>query len=83
MLSSIVCTSASSIDAFLLLGLEEAKSLILQHRAAVLAIASALMIHRTLDAAMIDTIITRAPELSRRADWAKVLNNAAGFSSLN
>jgi hypothetical protein len=35
----------------------------------VLAIAEALMVHRTLDAAMIDDIISRAPERVRRADW--------------
>jgi hypothetical protein len=32
------------------------------HRAAVLALAEALMIYRTLDASMIDTIIAAAPE---------------------
>jgi hypothetical protein len=45
----------------------------------VLAIAQALTIHRMLDAAMIDTIITAAPERSRRADWAGVMERAAGF----
>jgi len=49
-------------------------------RAAVLAIAEALMIHRTLDAAMIDTIIAAAPERARRADWAGVLKNSADFA---
>jgi hypothetical protein len=33
-------------------------------------------IHRTLDAAMIETIIAAAPERARRADWAGVLANA-------
>jgi hypothetical protein len=37
--------------------------------APVLAIAKALMIHGTLDAAVIDTIIAAAPERARRADW--------------
>jgi hypothetical protein len=36
--------------------------------AAVLAIAIALMVHRTLDAVMIHEIIG-APEQARRADW--------------
>jgi hypothetical protein len=45
------------------------------HRAAVLAIAEALMIYRTLDAAMIDTIIASAPERGRRADWSEVLKS--------
>jgi hypothetical protein len=39
----------------------------------------ALMIHRTLDAEQIDTIIANAPERARRADWAEVVVNAAGF----
>jgi len=38
------------------------------------------MIHRTLNAAMIDTIIAAAPERARRADWAGVMENAAGFA---
>jgi hypothetical protein len=41
------------------------------------AIANALMIHGTLDAAMIDIIIAAAPERARRADWAKVMESAA------
>jgi hypothetical protein len=40
--------------------------LIIQHRAAVLAIAGALMIYRTLGAAMIDTIISTA----KPSSWA-------------
>jgi hypothetical protein len=46
----------------------------------VLAIAEALMIHRTLDAAMIDSIIAAAPERARRADWAGVMERAAKFA---
>jgi hypothetical protein len=38
------------------------------------------MIDRTLDAAMIDTIIAAAPERARRADWALVIESAAGFA---
>jgi ATP-dependent Zn protease len=79
-LASIICTSEPSIDAFVLVGLEEAKSLILQHRAAVLAVAEALIIHRTLDASMIDGIIASAPERARRADWAEVVESVAGFA---
>jgi hypothetical protein len=48
---------------------------IVQHRAAVLAIANALMIHRTLDAVMIHKIIALAPERARRADWARTCAN--------
>jgi hypothetical protein len=53
----------------------------LQHRAAVLAIAEALMIERTLNAERIDTIIAAAPERARRADWALVERNAAAFAA--
>jgi hypothetical protein len=35
----------------------------------VLAIAQALMVHRDLDAAMIDIIITNAPERACRSNW--------------
>jgi hypothetical protein len=79
-IASMVCTSEAAIDAYLGFGLAEAKALIEQHRAAVLAIAEALMVHRTLDAEQIDTIIASAPERARRADWAGVLDNAAGFA---
>jgi hypothetical protein len=48
---------------------------IVQHRAAVLTIANALMIHRTLDAVMIHKIIALAPERARRADWARTCAN--------
>jgi hypothetical protein len=40
------------------------------------------MIWRTLDDAQeIDTIIATAPALARRAEWARVLANAAEFSA--
>jgi hypothetical protein len=55
--------------------------LIIQHRDAVLAIANALMIHRTLDAVMIHKIIASAPERARRADWARVQQSAADFTA--
>jgi hypothetical protein len=77
----LICTSDSAVDAYLAFGLAEAKALIEQHRAAVLAIAEALMIERTLDAERIDSIIASAPERARRVDWAKVLENAADFAA--
>jgi hypothetical protein len=80
-LVSMICTSEASIDAYLRFGAEEAKALIVQHRAAVLAIAEALMIHRTLDAEQIDTIIASAPERARRVDWAGVAENAGAFTA--
>jgi hypothetical protein len=79
-LACLICSSEASIDVYLRFGAEEANALIIQHRAAVLAIAEALMIHRTLDAERIDTIIANAPERARRADWAGVMENAAGFA---
>jgi hypothetical protein len=80
-IASMICTSEAAIDAYLGFGLVEAKALIEQHRAAVLAIAEALMVHRTLDAEQIDTIIATAPELARRADWALVEGNAAASAA--
>jgi hypothetical protein len=81
-LASIICTSEAAIDAYLLFGLAEAKALILQHRAAVLAIAEGLMIERTLNAEQIDSIIAAAPERARRADWVQVLESAAGHADM-
>jgi hypothetical protein len=79
--ASIICTSESAIDGYLAFGLAEAKALIIEYRAAVLAIAEALMIRRTLDDAQeIDTIIATAPALARRADWVRVIENAACFT---
>jgi hypothetical protein len=78
-LASLVCSSESAIDAYLLFGLAEAKALIVQHRTAVLAIAEALMIERTLNSEQIDTIIASAPERARRADWAQTCSNASLF----
>ena len=46
----------------------------------MLAIANALMVHRTLDAVMIYEIIARAPERARRAAWKIVEKNAADFA---
>ena len=62
-------------------GLAEAKAPIIRHRDAVLAIANALMIHRTLDAVMVHRIVALAPERARRADWARVERNAADFAA--
>jgi hypothetical protein len=80
-LASIICSNGAAIDAYLLFGLAEAKALIQQHRAAVLAIAEALMVERTLNAEQIDAIISAAPERARRADWTKVMDSAAEFAA--
>ena len=79
--ASIICSSESAIDAYLSFGLAEAKALIEQHRATVLAIAEALMVERTLDAGQINAIIAAAPERARRIDWNGVLENAACFTA--
>ena len=79
-LASLICSSETAIDAYLLFGLAEAKALIVKHRVAVLAIANALMIHDTLDAAQIDHIIATAPERARRAAWERVAESAASFT---
>jgi hypothetical protein len=70
-IASMVCTSDAAIDAYLAFGLAEAKALITEHRAAVWAIAEALMIRRTLGSAQIDKhhrerAGTRAPYLLER-----------------
>jgi hypothetical protein len=63
-------------------GLPRQRLWVEQNRAAVLAIAEMLMIRRTLDDAQeIDTIIATAPALARRADWARVIENAATFTA--
>lgn len=80
-LAGLICSSEESITAYMEFGRAEAKALILQHQAAVLAIAEALMVQRTLDATMIDDIISRAPERARRADWIAVLENASTFTA--
>jgi hypothetical protein len=80
-LASLICSSESAIDAYLMFALAEAKALISQHRDAVLAIAHTPMIRRTLDAVMIHHIIASAPERARRADWARVQQNAADFAA--
>jgi hypothetical protein len=79
--ASIICSSDSAVDAYLAFGLAEAKALIEQHRAAVWAIAEALMVERTLNSEQIDTIIANAPVFARRAAWIGVLENAATFTA--
>jgi hypothetical protein len=79
--ASIICTCDAAIDAYLAFGLAEAKALTTKHGAAVWAIAEALMVHRTLGSTQIDNIIASAPELARRAEWARVLENATEFAS--
>jgi hypothetical protein len=74
-LARLIRSSESAIDAYLTFGLAEAQALIIRHRAAVLAIANALIIHKTLNAVE----ISRAPERARRADWARTCANASLF----
>jgi hypothetical protein len=77
--ASMICTGEAAIDCYLAFGLAEAKALVIEHRAAVWAIAESLMVHRTLDSTQIDDIIAAAPERARRAEWARVLENATEF----
>jgi hypothetical protein len=63
-LASLICSSKSAIDAYLMFALTEAKALIIRHRAAVLAIANALMIHKTLDAVEIHQVIASVAVVS-------------------
>ena len=65
-LASIICCAASSVCAGRIEGSQIADPAASR---AVLAIAQALMVHRDLDAAMIDIIITNAPERACRSDW--------------
>jgi hypothetical protein len=80
-IASMVCISDAAIDAYLGFGLAEVKALIEQHRAAVWAIAEALMIQRTLNSEQIDNIIASAPERARRIEWNGVLASAAEFTA--
>ena len=86
-LASIICSSEAAIDAYLKFAAEEAKAIIVQHRAAVLAVAEALIIHRTLNSTQIDNIIATAMareimriEIERRKKWATISANAAEIS---
>jgi hypothetical protein len=80
-LARLICSSESAIDTYQRFALAEAKALIIQHRDAVLAVARALMIHRTLDAVMIHKIIASAPERARRVKWVRVQQSAAEFAA--
>jgi hypothetical protein len=78
-LAGTVCASEVAIDTYRKFGREEAKSLILRHRAEVLATAEALMMERTLNAEQIDTIIASAPERARRTDLEDCREQRSGF----
>jgi hypothetical protein len=54
----------------------------MQHRAAVLAIAEALMVKKTLNSERIDAIIAAARERVRQVELAKVLKNSTGFATM-
>jgi hypothetical protein len=89
-IAGVVCRTTASIAAFVEHGYQEALALVDQHKTVVIAIARALIDHpkRTLDGAEIDAVIApalaakaAADEHKRRADWAKVLTNAAEFTA--
>jgi hypothetical protein len=54
----------------------------MQHRAAVLAIAEALMVKKILNSERIDAIIAAARERVRQVELAKVLKNSTGFATM-
>jgi hypothetical protein len=89
-LAGYVCRTTASIEAFIEFCYQESLAIVEQHKTIVLAIARALIDHpnRTLDGAEIDAVIVpalaakaAADEHKRRADWAKVLTNAAEFTA--
>jgi hypothetical protein len=78
--ASILCSSPESIDAFIEYGRAEARALLNKHRHILVALANELVARRTLTGVEIDEIISCAPERARRADWAGVMESAAGFA---
>jgi hypothetical protein len=87
--AGFVCRTTASIAPFIEHGYQESLALVEQHKTVVVAIAQALIDHpkRTLDGAEIDAVIVpalaakAAADERRRAEWAKVLENAAGFTA--
>ena len=81
--AGIICTSPSSIDAFIEFARAEARAMLADHRHVVRALALALVQQRTLNGTEIDTIITQAVaemdlagEKARQRQWRAVEANA-------
>jgi hypothetical protein len=56
-IASIFCRTTRSVDAFIAFARAEARALLIDHRAAVLALADALLHHRTIYAEQINNVI--------------------------
>jgi hypothetical protein len=91
-IAGVVCRTTASIAAFVEQGYQESLAIIEKHQTIVHALARALIDHpkHTLDGAEIDAVIVpalaakaAADKRGRRADWAKVLENAANFTAEN
>jgi hypothetical protein len=81
--AGIVCCSPAAIDSFLDYAATEATALLTAHRPVLEAIATALILHRTLDGQEIDAVIAAAlaiedarTEQQRRAEWRQTVENA-------
>ena len=84
--ASLICCSPAAVEAFIAYARVEAAELIRVHRPAVLAIANALVAHRTLNGVQIDAIIADAAsrqalllEHQRRAMVGRAVTAAASF----
>jgi hypothetical protein len=84
--ASLVCSTTTSVQAFLDFARAEAWGLIQQHRHVVDALAVSLLEQRTLDAKAIHATVATAlaaedakTERQRRADWAAAIENAKSF----
>jgi hypothetical protein len=86
--AGIICTSPSSVDAFIAYARVEARAMLADHRHVVLALAHGLVARRTLDGDQIDAIIAHAvaekdfaDERARCAAWKCVETSAATFAN--
>jgi hypothetical protein len=86
--TDLVCRSPSSVAAFLDFARQEARSLLEEHRPALIALTDALVCKRTLTGAEINQVIAGAlaheelaKEKMRRADMARCLAGARAFES--
>jgi hypothetical protein len=84
--AGIICTSPTSLDAFIAYARVEARAMLADHRHVVQALALALVERRTLDGTAIDAIIAQAvaeqdlaAEKIRQRAWRGVVANAGRF----
>ncbi len=86
--AAIFCRTPAAITAFLTYAHAEAIALLSEHRSTVLALADALIEHRTLNGEQIDAIITStlakaelAAEKERRERWQRTVASARIFEA--